>query len=96
MELWWRAHLPGRPCPAGALGDQQADKRPTVDCRWCMAWFGEGDGDGQAHTDCPHPPPSPIDTHDSTATEESPVVGLEAGSWGSRLYRLQLGYSIKV
>lgn len=36
---------------------------------------GEGDGDGQAHKDCLHPPPSPIDPHGSTATEESPGCG---------------------
>lgn len=46
---------------------------------------GEGEGDGQAHKDCLHPPPSPIDPHDSTAKEESPVVWLEGGMWGSRL-----------
>lgn len=27
-------------CPAGALGDRQVDKRPTVDRRWCMPWVG--------------------------------------------------------
>lgn len=40
---------------------------------------GEGDGDGHAHKARLHPPPSPIDPHDSSATEESPVVGLEGG-----------------
>lgn len=55
----------------------------AADGAWPGLEEGEGDGDGQAHKDCLHPPPSPIDPRDSTATEESPVVGLEGGRWGS-------------
>lgn len=63
----------------------------AADGAWPGLEEGEGDGDGQAHKDCLHPPPSPIDPHDSTATEESPVVWLEGG-----IVYVQLGYSIKV
>lgn len=63
------------------------DKRPAVGRRWLMEKEGEGDGDGQAYKDCLHPLTSTIDPHDSSATEESPVVGLQGG--------IQLGYSTK-
>lgn len=57
---------------------------------------GEGDGDGQAHKDCLHPPPSPIDPHGSTATEESPGCGAGGREGGGEVIYVQLGYIVKV
>lgn len=67
--------------PGLVLRELQATSRWIKDPLWAAdggrPGLEEGDrgGDGQAHKDPSIPPPSSsIDPHDSSATEESPVV----------------------
>lgn len=67
----------------------------AADGAWSGLEEGEGDGDGQAHKDCLHLPPSPIDPHGSTVTEETPRLwGWREG--GGEVIHVQLGDIVKV
>lgn len=73
---WWRARLPGLVLwELWATSRRMEGPLCAADGAWSGLEEGEGDGDGQAHKDCLHLPPSPIDPHGSTVTEESPGCG---------------------
>lgn len=89
---WSGALAKGLVCLAGPVqwdcwATGRFDTGLAVGRRWLVEKEGEGDRDGQAHKDCLHPLTSAIDPHDSSATEESPFVGLQGD--------IQLGNSIK-